>query len=122
MPLFNILKPQSRLGKQVQNDEKPAFLKGIMWFAFSGTAMLSAFTLPVHIWAMTNNYKIALTGDWHRMYFLVLFAAALYHSIYRIYTIALDIGFMKFQKIIGGILSLLFLLCMTAAGFLFFIK
>lgn len=70
---------------------KPAFLKGFLWFLFSGTAMLSAFILPVHIWALANNYSMKLNPWFFKIYFGVLLFSALYHGLYRTKTILKDL-------------------------------
>ncbi len=89
---------------------KPAYLKGFLWFAFSGTAMLSAFILPVHIWALSHGYHMDFPWWPFRLYFTVLMIAALYHSLYRVKTICFDLGFGTHEKAIEAFCALLFLL------------
>ncbi len=93
---------------------KLATLKALFWFIFSGTAMLSAFILPVHVWALNDGFSMNLTWWLPRAYFFVLFAAALYHSLYRVKTIAFDLGMVKITKPLGYFLSLLFLASLSA--------
>lgn len=92
-------------------EEKPAFITGFLWFAFSGTAMLSAFILPIHIWAISHGYTMNLGNIFFRLYFVVLFVCALYHGLYRTKTILFDLGLGRHKKpimIITGALFILF--------------
>lgn len=81
------------------NSQKPAYLKGFLWFAFIGTAMLSAVILPIHLWAITHGYEMKLDNFFFRLYFFVLISAALYHGLYRTETILFDLGILKHGKI-----------------------
>lgn len=74
-----------------QNYQVPAYFKGFLWFIFSGTAMLSAFILSVHIWALMNGYSMKLDSLFFKIYFSVLFFSALYHGLYRTKTILKDL-------------------------------
>lgn len=71
---------------------KPAYVKGFMWFTFSGTAMLSAVILPIHIGALLFGYRMNLSSPIAKIYFGLLFFCALYHSLYRVNTILFDLG------------------------------
>lgn len=102
-------------------ENKPAFLKGFLWFAFSGTAMLSAFILPVHLWALSNSRFMNLNTLFFRLYFFVLFIAALYHGLYRTKTILFDIGLIKYQKTIGWVATIIFLFYVLNAISLLFL-
>ncbi len=86
-----------------------SYLKGFLWFTFSGTAMLSAFILPIHVWALAHGYAMNLSNIFFRLYFLVLFIAALYHGLYRAKTILFDLGLGKYQKAIDTIATITFL-------------
>src|SRR3989338_10641234 len=99
-------------------NSKTAYIKGFLWFAFSGTAMLAAFILPVHIWALTNDFTFQTT--WlARIYFIVLMIAALYHSLYRVKTIVFDLGFGKYQKAVGYVATALFIIFSALTVYLF---
>lgn len=96
---------------------KLAYLKGFLWFTFSGTAMLSAFILPVHIWAhSTGEIIINLTPLFFRFYFFVLIICALYHGLYRTKTILFDLGIAKGQTLINVLLIILFFVFTLAAA------
>lgn len=72
----------------------PAQLKGFLWLLFSGTAMVSAFILPIHFWAMMNGF--ALQNSWKaKIFLIILLFSALYHGLYRTFTILFDIGFLN---------------------------
>lgn len=103
-----------------ESSPRPAFIKGLLWFTFSGTAMLSAFILPIHIWAIHAGYAMRLDAIWFRLYFVLLFGAMLYHSFYRVKTILFDLTFVKASKVLGGVLLLLFLGLMGLAVSLLF--
>lgn len=98
----------------------PAFLKGFLWLAFSGTAMLSAFILPIHLWAAFNGSPMKLDSMLFRGYFFILIIAALYHGLYRTKTILFDLGFGKYQKTIGLLAVIVFLFYAFNAASLFF--
>jgi hypothetical protein len=70
-----------------------SYLHGLLWLAFSGTAMISAFILPIHILALLAGYQMNLSGELFWMYFAFLFFCALYHALYRVKTILKDLGF-----------------------------
>ncbi|MDP2625058.1 MAG: hypothetical protein Q8P27_02625, partial [Candidatus Peregrinibacteria bacterium] len=75
---------------------KPAYVKAGMWMLFSGTAMFSAFVLPIHIWMFMDGKGCGSDGCvyvgmrldewWFKAYFVILVGAALYHSFYRVKT------------------------------------
>lgn len=106
---------------------KPAYIKGILWFLFSGTAMLSAVILPVHIWALMTGHvpEWWTTGAYWpspiilRVYFIVLSIAALYHGLYRTKTIVFDLGFTKATKPVGILCTILFLIGAAYSTYLF---
>lgn len=93
---------------------KLATVKAFLWLIFSGTAMLSAFIFPVHVWALADGLSMDLSWWLPRLYFFVLFAAALYHSLYRVKTIAFDLGMVRIVKPLGVVLSLVFLASILA--------
>ena len=99
---------------------RPAFLKGMLWFVFSATAMLSAFILPVHILALQARYEMKLDGFFYPLYFIILFGVMLYHSFYRVKTILFDLTLVKTSKVIGSILMMVYILLMVLAIFLLF--
>lgn len=90
---------------------RPAKLKAFLWFTFSATAMLSSFILPIHVWTLAHGYSMNLGWLLSRLYFFILFTSALYHGLYRTKTIAFDIGLLKVEKILGPVLSIIFILC-----------
>lgn len=98
----------------------PAFLKGFLWFVFSGTAMLSAFILPIHLWAVLSGASMKLNSLLFRGYFFILIIAALYHGLYRTKTILFDLGLGKYEKIIGLLAVIVFLFYIFNAASLFF--
>lgn len=93
---------------------KLATLKAYLWLTFSGTAMLCAFILPAHVWALSDGLSMDVTWWLPRFYFLVLFTAALYHSLYRVKTIAFDLGMGTVLKPLSVVLSLVFLASLFA--------
>ena len=105
---------------------RPAYAKALMWFLFSGTAMLSAFTLPVHFFALYEGIRPRLhftflgTTLVGRGYIFILIFAGLYHGLYRTKTIAFDLGMVSGQKILGTLLSLIFLGSVGASFWLLF--
>lgn len=103
----------------MQTLAKPAYTKGIMWFLFSGTAMASAFLLPVHLWALFSDHTMQSTSL-SRLYFFFLAFCVLYHGLYRTQTILADLGLGRYAKISGGILIGLFIFGISLAGYLFF--
>jgi hypothetical protein len=102
--------------------QKPDYFKGLLWFTFSGTAMLSAFILPIHIWILMNPQGCGSEGCEYmwmdlsvwgaELYFFVLIGAALYHSFYRVKTIAFDLTWLKTSKVLEWVLSILFFVLM----------
>ncbi|MEK7524413.1 MAG: hypothetical protein AAB588_05295 [Patescibacteria group bacterium] len=107
----------------MSNTSRPAFIKGLLWFTFSGTAMLSAFILPAHIWALSSKDSIMylMESFLFRAYFFILILCALYHGLYRTKTILFDVGITKYQKSIGITLMLLFFVFMLLATVYLFI-
>lgn len=103
-------------------ENRPAYLKGFLWFAFSATAMLSAFILPIHIFLFLTpgSIEMRLSNPLLRIYFFILFISALYHGLYRTKTILFDLGFGKYQKMSGAIMTVLFLIFTGAVGYLVF--
>lgn len=107
--------------------KKPAtaYGKAIGWMLFTGTAMLSAFILPVHMWVLAANSHCGPDGCgyvwmnldpwWAKFYFLVLIFAALYHSFYRIRTIAFDLTWVRLSKILGPLLMVVLIAAMVLA-------
>lgn len=91
---------------------RPAYLKGFLWFIFSGAASLSAFVLPVHLWALIQGYepKNLFFGmlPIGALYFIVVLEAALYHGLYRTKTILFDLGCIRYSRLIDIIAALLF--------------
>lgn len=98
----------------------PAFLKGFLWLAFSAAAMLSAFILPIHLFAVLNGSPMKLDSPLLRSYFFILIIAALYHGLYRAKTILFDLGLEKYQKTIGWLAVIIFLFYAFNAAALFF--
>ena len=96
-------------------NERLSFKKGLLWFAFSGTAMLSAFLLPIHIFALAQDFTIQRSHFFARVYIFVIIFCALYHSLYRVQTIIRDLGFEKITKFTGWLLTLIFLSCVGIA-------
>jgi hypothetical protein len=74
---------------------KPSRISGLLWGLFSGTAMLSAFILPVHIYALMKGYQMNLESWYFKLYFIALFGSALYHGFYRLKTILKDLAITK---------------------------
>lgn len=97
---------------QSEVSNKPLLIKPLLWLTFSGTAMLSAFILPVHVWALMSGNHMKLSWLPARLFFFVLFGAALYHGLYRTKTILFDLGVTRGLKVIGIILSLVFVACL----------
>lgn len=62
---------------------------------FSATATLSAFIVPVHIWALMNGFAMRTDLLIFKLYFLLLFAVLLYHSFYRLHVICFDLTWIK---------------------------
>lgn len=81
--------------------------------------MFSAFALPVHIFMLTHGFEMEATPV-ASSYFFILISSALYHGLYRTKTIFFDLGFGKYQKTIGWILTLIFIAGATAAFYIFF--
>lgn len=106
--------------------ERPAYSKALMWFLFSGTAMLSAFTLPVHFFALYEGIRPRIYFTFlglpflGRLYALILIICGLYHGLYRTKTIAFDLGMMRLQKILGIVLPLIFAGAVGASVWLLF--
>ncbi|MEK9132335.1 MAG: hypothetical protein AAB606_01320 [Patescibacteria group bacterium] len=100
---------------------KPAYLKGFLWVAFSGTATLCAILLPVHIFAILMGSDAKLGNNFYgRTYIFILISCALFHSLYRVNTILIDLGLAKYQKTAGVLLSLLFVVFEVVAVYTFF--
>lgn len=103
-----------------------AYKKALGWMLFTGTAMLSAFILPIHMWVLAANSHCGPDGCgyvwmnldpwWAKPYFLVLIFAALYHSFYRIRTIAFDLTWVRLSKILAPLLTILLIVSMMVAG------
>lgn len=93
-------------------ENKPAYFKGFLWFAFSAASMLSAVTLPIHIFLFLTPGSVEMRLDHpiFRIYFFILFISALYHGLYRTKTILFDLGLGKYEKIIGTVTTIIFLL------------
>lgn len=100
--------------KSVEATPKPKVLKVFLWFTFSGTAMLSAFILPIHLWALATGSALKLSWWIARYYFLILTICALYHGLYRTKTILFDLGVTKGLKVIGAVLSIVFVISVIA--------
>jgi hypothetical protein len=88
---------------------KVAFWKNIRWMIFSGTAMLSAFILPIHIWAIMNGYVWDTRSVWIEIYFYILFLSAMYHSFYRVGTVFFDLTLKRTSKIVDAVMAGLFI-------------
>ncbi len=105
---------------------KPAYLKGVLWFLFSGTAMLCAFVLPGFIAALLYTKEMPTAELIHPLitsiYFSVIILAAAYHGLYRVKTIVFDLGFHKIQKAVDVLCILLFFFCLAATAYVFFIR
>lgn len=86
---------------ETKNKSEPSYVSGLMWFAFSATAMLSAVILPIQIYALPSGYDLNVDTIFHKTYFSVLLIAALYHGLYRTKTIIFDLGIKKYSKIIN---------------------
>ena len=99
----------------------PAFLKGFLWFTFSGTAFACAFILPAHILALMLGATMRLDSLPMRMYFCFLFFAGLYHGLYRTKTILFDLGLGQYQKAIDAVAVALFVATMSYLVWYFFI-
>ena len=89
----------------LKNSPKPAFVSGFLWVTFSGTAMLSAFVLPVHIWALQAGYAPKLENFFFLGYFFIVFACALYHGLYRTKTVLFDLGLIRERKSTNSVQS-----------------
>ena len=98
------------------SSKKPAFVKGFLWFSFSGTAMLSAFILPIHVWAVMTGRWMSLEFWWQKTYLMILVAAALYHSYYRVKTVAFDLTLVKLEKVLEVLLGVMFVGLMAWLG------
>lgn len=70
-------------------------MKALLWFIFSGTATVSAFILPVHLWALLSGYEPNFSSNFNTFYFWALFFCAVYHGLYRLKTILFDVGLTK---------------------------
>lgn len=100
---------------------KPAYLKGFLWLLFSGTATLCAVLLPVHIYAILRGGDAKLGNSlYSRAYVFILISCALFHSLYRVNTILVDLGLAKYQKTAGVLLSMLFVVFEGVAIYTFF--
>ena len=99
---------------------KPDRQTGLLWFLFSATATISAFTLPVHLWALMNLFDMNRGNFFMKSYFFVVIAAGLYHSFYRIKTIIFDIGFPRAAKITAFLLAFLFITLIIGAALIIF--
>jgi len=82
--------------------------------------MLSAFILPVHIWALLQGKTMNISLIWFKLYFALLFVVGLYHSLYRVKTIVFDLGFTRAYHWVGGLTTILFLAGVAAAAKLLF--
>ena len=94
---------------QSRQHTAPAFLKGALWFLFSGTAMLCAFILPIHFLALSNGYRLRQDLPFIKLYGAILLLAALYHGLYRTATVVFDLGFIKKHHLIEKALVCLFI-------------
>lgn len=70
---------------------KPARLIGLLWGLFSAMAMISAFVLPVHVFAIMAGFLPRVDAWYFKLYFFVLFFSALYHGLYRLKTVLKDL-------------------------------
>lgn len=89
--------------------DPPSYSKGFLWFLFSGTATVSAFILPIHIYALMSDFTIQRSHFFARAYIFIIIVCALGHSLYRVQTIILDLGFEKTAKYSGWLLTAVFL-------------
>lgn len=108
------------MSKNNLEGQKPAFLKGLLWFKFSGTATLAAFLLPIHIFAIEKGHA-SIANVWFRIYLFILISCALFFSIYRTNAFASDIGFSKYKKIIGAFCAVLFVCSEITAVYALFL-
>ena len=44
-------------------------MKALLWFIFSGTATVSAFILPVHLWALLAGFEPDFSSNFNTFYF-----------------------------------------------------
>lgn len=114
-------RPRTPHARQAQHSQhpKPAIFKAISWFIFAGTATFTAIFLPAHIIALINNKSLTvppqltdlfqlpsqtatyLTTLITAIFIAILIFSTLYHSLYRINTTLLDLGFPKTARIIN---------------------
>ncbi len=94
--------------------KKPALSKSFLWALFSGSATLTAFLLPVFIFlTLTTPFVFAPPfDDWIMVVILIIMlAAALYHSVYRIiasnHDLKLGKKFFQWIVVLGGIIIIL---------------
>lgn len=104
------------IATSIMSTKKPAlaYAKAIGWMLFTGTATLSAFILPVHIWALISDSHcgsggcgyvwMKLDSWWANLYFFILIFAVLYHSFYRLRTLIFDFTLVKTARVLGVVL------------------
>ena len=100
--------------------QKLAYTKGFLWLFFGAAAMLSAFVLPVHLYALTRGKIFNLSQPFFKLYFLVLFLAALYNGLYRLETIVFDLGLLRYHRAIKIMCLLLFFIGAVGSLWIFF--
>ena len=85
-----------------QPGKKDSF-SGLLWFAFSGTAMFAAVFLPIHLLAILFDRKPLINHIDANLvteaYFFILLFATLYHSLYRSKSLIFDLGLTGLAKI-----------------------
>lgn len=124
-PLLLLFPPQPMvpyMKKEEISRPRLAYLKGFFWFAFGGTAMVSAFTLPLHI-AVGGLYSGALMAPENlamRSYFFIVTVCALYHGLYRTGTILEDLGVKRAKRAIEWCVGGVGVATTIAAGWLLY--
>ncbi len=99
---------------------KPAVFKGLLWGMFSATAVVSAFVLPVHIYALLRGMELR-PGLFFEVYLFAVLFCALYHGLYRTKTIFHDLGFGKYHVLIDVLFFVLLTVGTAAMVYLIFI-
>ena len=94
-------------------------MEALAWLLFSAGAIISAILLPVHILfnglafqlgfmpeqSFSYSFMLArLANPLLRLFLLLIFASATYHSLHRIRHLLLDLGLQRYSKPIAAII------------------
>lgn len=109
---------------QINEKHRPALFKALLWGVFSLTAMMAAFILPVHLYALLRNYDLHFMSNvehpFLKFYLFVVLFCALYHGLYRTKTIFHDLGFGNYERAISYMFYVLVILGIGLALYISF--